>query len=430
MVDAAAALAQAEHLLRVGRFEETDDLCRSLLKTFPRAAEAHRFLGLSAFSRDRLSEAEAHVRRALALAPNSAAAHDNLSLYLLRQGRAVEAEAAARQALRLQPDLAAAAHNLGLALRNQGRIREAEACMRQALVLEPRNADLWNNLATVMEQQRRPTEAIVALELAVRMRPDFALAQENLERLRAVPLPAPQDAGLRAAAENNRGVQLLAQKHYEAAEQAFRQAMLLAPELAEISFNLAKSLQAQQQFEQAEEHFLRAVRQRPDWPEAHFHLAYLYYCQRRLSDAEAEYRAPLSWHPPMLRPSTAWPPTCSTIRAGSTRPAMPMTGPCHSPGHASCHSNMLLNEQYNPKTTLAGLAESHAHGSAAMPSRCARAGGRTPRAKTRIGRCVWVLSRPISSTIPSAFFCLRSSNGSTANNGRRSAMPTSRKMTP
>jgi superkiller protein 3 len=315
-------------------------------------------LGLSAYARRRLTEAEEHVRRALTLAPREAAAHDNLSLILAALGRPVEAEAAARQALALQPTLAGAAHNLGLALRAQGRFVEAETALRQAVGLAASDADAWNNLAAVLEPLGRLPEAVAALERAVQLRPDFRVARENLRRLRSA-LPAPR---LTAAEENNRGVQLLAQRRFAEAEAAFRQALLLEgnPPI-EVSYNLAKSLQAQDRLQQAEALYLHVASRRPDWGDCHYSLGNLYFAQRRLSNAEAAYR----------RAANADPGDAEALnnlganvlnnegRIDEAR-AVYREALARKPDHALCHSNFLLNEHYAPGVTLAGLAEVHA----------------------------------------------------------------------
>lgn len=351
------ALAQAEHLFRAGQLDEMDRVCHTLLKTTPHTAEAHRFLGLAAYSRGRLTEAADHVRKALTLVPDNAAAHDNLSLILLAQGRPVEAEAAARQAIQREPSLAAAFHNLGLALQRQGRFVTASMALRDALELTPNDAAVWNNLAAVLEQMDRHTEAVRALERAVQLRPDFRLAHDNLQRLRRELSPNPATA----VEENARGVQLLAQGRHVEAETAFRRALLLTPELPELSFNLAKALQGQQQLRAAEAAFLQAIQLRPNWAEAHYHLAHLYYGQRRLSDAEGSFRRTVELVPTHVEALNSLGANVlnNQGRIDEARAAY-RQALAVAPDHASCHSNAILNEQYAPGVTLATLAEVHA----------------------------------------------------------------------
>jgi predicted O-linked N-acetylglucosamine transferase (SPINDLY family) len=352
----AEALARAEQLGRAGRWAEVESLCRSILQAAG-AADAHRLLGLAAHAAGRWAEAEGHVRRALELAPEEAAAHDNLSVILLAQGRHEEAEAAARQALALHP-LASAAHNLGLALLRQGRLAEAETALRQAVALAPDDAEAWNNLASVLQPSGRPGEAAAALERALQLRPDFPLARENLQRLRPA-APGTLSAGAR---ENNRGVQLLAQGRYAEAEAAFRQALLLQPDLPpEVSYNLAKALAAQEQFAEAEALYRRVLDRRPSWAECLLSLAHVYFSQRCLSDAGAAYRRALALQPGHVEAlnSLAADVLNNEGRIDEARAAY-RQALALQPDHAACHSNFLLNEQYAPDVTPAGLAEAHA----------------------------------------------------------------------
>jgi predicted O-linked N-acetylglucosamine transferase (SPINDLY family) len=353
-------VTRAEQLLRAGRLDEMESVCRAILTTAPQTADIHRFLGLAAYARSRWTEAEQHVRRALRWAPQDAVAHDNLSLVLLALNRPGEAETAARQARALQPTLANAAHNLGLALQRQGRFVAAWMALQDALELEPNNADTWNNLAAVLEQMDRHAEAIQALERALQLRPDFSLARENLRRLQQA---QPAEAAP-VAEQNNHGVALLAQGRHAEAEAVFRRALLGAPELPELWFNLAKSLQGQQQLPAAEQAYQRAVSLRPDWALAHLQLGFVYFAQRRLSDAETAFRRSLEVAATPRDRLDALNSLAANIlnyegRIDEARAAY-LQALALGIEHANCHSNMLLNEQYAPGATLAGLAEVHA----------------------------------------------------------------------
>jgi predicted O-linked N-acetylglucosamine transferase (SPINDLY family) len=352
----AEALARAEQLFRAGQLDEMERLCRAILDAAPGAGDAHRFLGLSAYARGRLDEALACVRRAVALNPDEAAGHDNLSLILAALGRHPEAEAAARRALALQPSLFAAAHNLGRALLAQRRLAEAETALRRAVTLDPNDANAWNDLAAALEPLGQFGEAAAALERALERRPDFSLARENLQRLRAA--SAQRSAGVE---ENNRGVQLLAQRRYADAEVAFRRALLLQPDLPPaVTFNLAQALRNQQQLAEAEALYLRVLSQRPDWAQCHLCLGKLYFEWRRLGDAEAAYRRALSIQPDSVEALDDLGANVLNYqgRIDEARAAYQQALSLQ-PDHAGCHSNLLLNEHYAPDVTRAGLAAAH-----------------------------------------------------------------------
>jgi protein O-GlcNAc transferase len=353
----AEALNQAEHLFRANRLVEMERLCATILEVAPRAAEAHRFLGLSAYARGQFEEAADQARRALGIDPADAAAHDNLSLFLSALGQHVEAEAAARQALALHPKMANAAHNLGLALQAQGRFADAEPPLRQSLAVFPHNPDVWNNLAVGLEKLQRIPEAIVCLERAVQLRPDFQLAEKNLQRLRSLPLPN----ALMSNTANNRGLQLLSEGNRDQAEVAFRRALYMSPALPEPAFNLAKVLLLKKQFLEAEKLLRQTLEQRPNLAEVHYHVGYLYFCQNRLTEAEAAYRRCLELDPSHVQALNN---LGASVLNNQGRPeearAVYQQALALEPDTASCHSNMLFNENYVPDVTLADLAEAHA----------------------------------------------------------------------
>lgn len=91
----------------------------------------------------------------------------------------------------------------------------AEALYRQALELEPENAIALNNLAYVLATlQKRPDEALPHIQKAVELRPNVADLLDT------------------------RGVVLMGIGDFDAAEQAFAQAMSLRPGDAAIAFNM------------------------------------------------------------------------------------------------------------------------------------------------------------------------------------------------
>ncbi len=148
------------------------------------------------------------------------------------------------------------------------------------------------------------------------------------------------------------------------AEAAFRRALLLAPESPEIWFNLAKSLLAQDNVVAAEAAFQRVLGVRPVWSEAHLQMAFVTFCQRRLSEAEAAYRRALECAPNAEERLDALNSLAANVLNNEGRIEEARTAYRQAlalkPDHWNCHGNMVLNEQYAPGATLAGLAEVHA----------------------------------------------------------------------
>jgi len=127
----------------------------------------------------RLDEAEALCRRRLAADPGDAQTLNNLGFILDDRGHPDEAEAAYRRAAQARPDFAQAHYNLGLLLQGQRRLDEAEIAYGQAVRIDPALVQAHNNRGAVLRDLRRLDEALAAFDTAVRLRPDYADAQFN-----------------------------------------------------------------------------------------------------------------------------------------------------------------------------------------------------------------------------------------------------------
>ncbi|MBF0425695.1 MAG: tetratricopeptide repeat protein [Magnetococcales bacterium] len=84
------------------------------------------------------------------------------------------------------------------------------------------------------------------------------------------------------------------------AEHHWRQALILAPELADIHNNLGVLLDAQQRPVEAEPCFRAALRLRPDYPEAHLNLGNLLKGRKAFAAAEEAYRQALHLRPDLV----------------------------------------------------------------------------------------------------------------------------------
>lgn len=87
------------------------------------------------------------------------------------------------------------------------------------------------------------------------------------------------------------------------AEAAYRQALRLQPECAEVHYNLAGILKSQDRFDEAEAHGLQALRAKPGWGDAHNQLGLILLARRRWPEAEACFRRALELG---TSPAEAW----------------------------------------------------------------------------------------------------------------------------
>jgi len=189
-------------------------------------------------------------RQALAVLPDNAA-------LLNEAGTALSADPASalpwfHRAVLMAPDQPEPRANLAAALLALARTEEALSVGLSALALAPGNAEAWNNLGNARFEQRDYPGALAAFRRARCLFPTFADACVNEGGLRldlgqaeeggqvsrlAVAL-APNQPG----AWNNLGNGLLLHCRLADSDLAFRRALALAPEDAQIHFNRASVL--------------------------------------------------------------------------------------------------------------------------------------------------------------------------------------------
>jgi tetratricopeptide (TPR) repeat protein len=135
-------------------------------------------------------------------------------------------------------------------LHRAGRLDEAEAGYRRVLAAEPGNPDALHLLGLAAYQSGRAPEAVdlIRRAIAIRAKPAYWY---------------------------NLGHAYLSCEAYPAAEEAFREAVTLAPTHAEALFHLGNMLRAREDKEGAIDYYRRAAATKPDFADAHANLGLL-----------------------------------------------------------------------------------------------------------------------------------------------------------
>ena len=178
------ALLGIRTVVRNRDWRDSETLWTKTARTAPGSARAHINVGELALRKGRSLQAGREFEEALRIQPNDAITLDNLGGLLLRHGLFDEAEQHLRQAIRIQPRHPKARINLGLLYLNRRQLDEAEREFRAALSSEsmPRGAraTLTNNLGIVLAMKGRRQEAEQAFADAVHLAPEYADARGNL----------------------------------------------------------------------------------------------------------------------------------------------------------------------------------------------------------------------------------------------------------
>ena len=271
--DRDALLTEGKKIMRTGKFDEAEQIFRSILEDEPQEPDALHLLGLVRFQIGYPEEAVTFINQAIAHArPNEDYLY-NLGRIYKMTGRLADALEKFQQALVLKPDYTDAHINLGDTLKELGRLEDAVDCYRKALDIKPDFAEALNNLGNMLKALRRLDEAIASYHKAIAIKPDFAEAHNNLGN-------ALQDFG-----------------ELDEATSSYQQALANKPDFAEAHSNLGNVLNELGRQDEALASFHKALAIKPDYAEGHFNLGIAFQRQGKLDEAVIRYRKAIAIRP-------------------------------------------------------------------------------------------------------------------------------------
>jgi protein O-GlcNAc transferase len=166
--------AEAQALLRQGKFAETARLCHQILAHEPRHLGALNISAVAASQLGRVDEAERALRQAVAIDSGSELLHYNHGTILRQLGRLEEALASLDRAVAINPRAPDSWTNRGVVLRELGRPAEALESFARSLALRPHHPETLFNKANALAEMRQLIEAIAAYQQSLTLRADPA----------------------------------------------------------------------------------------------------------------------------------------------------------------------------------------------------------------------------------------------------------------
>ncbi|CAG9199883.1 TPR_REGION domain-containing protein [Paraburkholderia tropica] len=163
-----------------GQAAQAEQLCQRVLAVAPGQSDALHLLGLMAHAYGKLDLAIEHLQAACRAPQAPAAYHANLAEMCRQHGRLAEAEAAARRAVALDADLVAGWNNLGIVLQETGQFDESRRCLERVVALQPDSAEARNNLGNTWRRLARFDLAEACYREALACKPSYAQAHSNL----------------------------------------------------------------------------------------------------------------------------------------------------------------------------------------------------------------------------------------------------------
>jgi tetratricopeptide (TPR) repeat protein len=178
-------VALAMDHLRADRKSEAIETLRAALREDPNNVDALRCLaGIYVHDEDRVSDAEALLRRATSLAPDLTAAWTMLGAMLHKTNRYREAIDCFRTATSLEPDNAAAWGGLGNAYGHSGEVEKAIDAYSRSIALRPGVAGAHMGHGHVLKTAGDQASALVAYREAIRLKPDFGEVYWSMANLK------------------------------------------------------------------------------------------------------------------------------------------------------------------------------------------------------------------------------------------------------
>ncbi|MGA3196311.1 MAG: tetratricopeptide repeat protein, partial [Terriglobales bacterium] len=162
------AMAASQH----GRYEESIEKLKSMIKTEPNSVPAHYMQGLNYYRLKRFPEAVQELEKTVQLSPDYALAVFNLGMAQAHAGEIDAAIATLQRALELDGSNFEAAFNLGVAYLQKRDLESAAGAFRKSVTANPEFARGHRALGETLLYQGKLDDAIVELRRAVEIAPD------------------------------------------------------------------------------------------------------------------------------------------------------------------------------------------------------------------------------------------------------------------
>jgi tetratricopeptide (TPR) repeat protein len=155
-----ARLRAAAEAYRRGDLAAAEKMCREVLKARPGFAQALLILGTVLGQTGRVEAAVPLLSRAAIAAPGNPDVHYSLGMALMGTGKWAEAREAFATVTRLGPGHPFAHNNLGIAQRRLDDLASAIHSFESATRINPKNLEAWINLALCLVDAGRATRAL------------------------------------------------------------------------------------------------------------------------------------------------------------------------------------------------------------------------------------------------------------------------------
>ncbi len=162
-------------------YGRSKEYCEKMLLERPDYPRTYLYLGLIAFTEERIEETVGHLLHYASIDPNQIRVQFTLGVIFEQQSKLDRAVECYSRALEIDPEVAAGQNNLGNILLQLGRYEEAAGHCKKALEINPNLARAHYVLGNIYLKQGEAQQAIIQYEKALELEPDLPEARHNLE---------------------------------------------------------------------------------------------------------------------------------------------------------------------------------------------------------------------------------------------------------
>ena len=172
------AVSNSQH----GRYQESVDKLKTVIKTEPNSVPAHYMQGLNYYRLKMFAEAVDELQKTIQLSPDYALASFNLGMAQAHAGQMDAAIATLQRTLQLDATNFEAAFNLGVAFLQKKQLVPAADAFRQSVTIYPEFARGHRALGETLLYENQLDDALVELRRAVELAPQDPIMHESLAK--------------------------------------------------------------------------------------------------------------------------------------------------------------------------------------------------------------------------------------------------------
>jgi tetratricopeptide (TPR) repeat protein len=246
------AIKHASVLFNQGEYQESENICRSILEVNSNNPDANHILGVIALRFNKYPEAISSLKKAIKSNKQNAEYHDSIGNAYKLNNDTVSAIKSFRKALSINNKIAKTHYNLANIYFDKKNFKDAKTYYKNSINLNPDYSQAMNNLSVIYRQEGEYKKSEELLLKIAALSPDNVIAINNL-----------------AINYNEAG-------EYDKSLNAYKKALSIKPDYFEAYYNIGNLYRLLDDDDSAIKSYHEALRIKPDFVEAQNNIAVAY----------------------------------------------------------------------------------------------------------------------------------------------------------